>query len=62
VLGSSWPSRCSPSPACPRCSGTSFKQQGDICAMHVASLCFKCFRCFILMLKVFHLDVAKSRS
>jgi hypothetical protein len=27
--------------------------------MHVAIICFKCFRCFIRMLQVFHLDVAK---
>ena len=25
----------------------------------VASICFKCFRCFIGMLQVFHMDVAK---
>ena len=30
--------------------------------MHVASICFKCFRCFIRMLQVFHLDVGKSIS
>jgi len=27
--------------------------------MHVASMCFKYFKCFIRMLQVFHLDVAK---
>jgi hypothetical protein len=26
---------------------------------HVANLCFKCFRCFIGMLQVFHMDIAK---
>ena len=26
---------------------------------HVAGLCFKCFRCFIGMLQVFYMDVAK---
>jgi hypothetical protein len=26
---------------------------------HVASVCFKYFRCFICMLQVFHVDVAK---
>jgi hypothetical protein len=38
----------------------SFKQQGDIALKaHVASICFKCFRCFSGMLQVFHADVAK---
>jgi hypothetical protein len=27
--------------------------------MHVASICFKCLRCFIGMLQVFHMNVAK---
>ena len=27
--------------------------------MHVASICFKYFRCLTRMLQVFHLDVAK---
>jgi hypothetical protein len=26
--------------------------------MHIASICFKCFRCFIRMLQVFNLNVA----
>jgi hypothetical protein len=26
---------------------------------HVASMCFKCFRGFIRMLQVFHVDIAK---
>ena len=26
--------------------------------MHVASMCLKCFRCFIHLFQVFHLDVA----
>jgi len=30
--------------------------------MHVASICFKCCRCFIRMLQVFHLDVAYVRN
>jgi hypothetical protein len=31
-----------------------------LCALetHVAKICFKCFRCFIWMLQVFHMDVA----
>jgi hypothetical protein len=27
--------------------------------MHVASVCFKCLRCFICMLQLFYLNVAK---
>jgi hypothetical protein len=27
--------------------------------MHVASVCFKCLRCFIRMLQLFYLNVAK---
>jgi hypothetical protein len=38
----------------------SSKQQGDIALKaHVPSLRFKCFRCFIWTLHVFHLNVAK---
>jgi hypothetical protein len=35
------------------------KQRGDVALKeHVASLCFKYFKCFICMLQVFHMDVA----
>jgi hypothetical protein len=38
----------------------SSKQQADaMLKAHVASLRFKCFRCFIRMLQVFYMDVAK---
>jgi hypothetical protein len=38
----------------------SSKQQGDIALKpHVASVYFKCFRCFRGMLQVFYMDVAK---
>jgi hypothetical protein len=59
ACGSSWPSWRSPLPVCPCYLGTSSKQQGGIYTPHVASLCFKCFTCFIWVLQVFHRDVAK---
>jgi hypothetical protein len=38
----------------------SSKQQLDATLeAYVARLCLKCFRCFIVMLQVFHMDVAK---
>jgi hypothetical protein len=38
----------------------SFEQQCDIVLnAHVASICFKCFRCFGDVLQVFHIDIAK---
>jgi hypothetical protein len=38
----------------------SSKQQVDATIKaHVTSLCLKCLRCFIGMLQVFHMDVAK---
>jgi hypothetical protein len=37
----------------------SSKQKGDIMLKaYIANICFKCFRCVIWMLQVFHLDVA----
>jgi hypothetical protein len=36
------------------------EQQGDVTLKaHVANVCFKYFRCFIGMLQVFHMNVAK---
>jgi hypothetical protein len=36
------------------------KQQGDVALkLHVASIYFKCFKCFRGMLQIFYIDVAK---
>jgi hypothetical protein len=38
----------------------SSKQQGSIVLnAHVASICFKCFRCLGGVLQVFHIDIVK---
>ena len=39
-------------------SGCCKSRSGCYMYMHVASVCFKCLRCFIRMLQVFYLDVA----
>jgi hypothetical protein len=41
------------------CLHSSNRQSDIALKAHVASICLKCFRCFIWMLHVFHLNIAK---